>query len=316
MQKKTVKKIVEAKMNDWLSTITDVNLRDRVKNNLLVSGGSIASLFQDIKVNDYDVYIQDRAVLKDLVIYYTKPYQIEVLDGLNKESYLESIPQSEEFESKFKNAVNSLAPDQIKLLVYSGYKVPEPVLPKTQYIDGSVSLFTITEQPKDLSKYRPLFFSPNALSLSDDVQVVCRFHGNAEQIHKTFDFIHATNYFTFKDGLVTNLEAVESLLTKQLKYQGSMYPLTTIIRIKKFLKRGWNISAGEMLKVMFQISELDLKDPAVLDDQLIGVDVAYFSTLVDILSNKQLSDPSFSLTSAYLNAVIDRVFDGADETEA
>lgn len=316
MQKKTVKKIVEAKMNDWLSTITDVNLRDRVKNNLLVSGGSIASLFQDIKVNDYDVYIQDRTVLKDLVIYYTKPYKIEVLDGFNKESYLAAIPESETFESKYKNAVNSLAPDQIKLLVYSGYKVPEAVLPKTPSIDGSVSLDTTVEKLNAPAKYRPLFFSPNALSLSDDVQVVCRFHGNAEQIHKTFDFIHATNYFTFKDGLVTNLEAVESLLTKQLKYQGSMYPLTTIIRIKKFLKRGWNISAGEMLKVMFQISELDLKDPAVLDDQLIGVDVAYFSTLVDILSNKQLSDPSFSLTSAYLNAVIDKVFDGADETEA
>jgi hypothetical protein len=51
------------------------------------------------------------------------------------------------------------------------------------------------------------------------------------------------------------------------------------------LKRGWNISAGEMLKVMFQISELDLKNPDVLEEQLIGVDVAYFSALINILRN-------------------------------
>ncbi len=85
--------------------------------------------------------------------------------------------------------------------------------------------------------YTPVFFSPNAISLSDKVQIVLRFHGDNVAIHKTFDFIHATNYFTFKDGLVTNKEALESILTKQLKYQGSLYPVTSIIRIKKFLKR-------------------------------------------------------------------------------
>ncbi len=160
-------------------------------------------------------------------------------------------------------------------------------------------------------KYRPKFFSPNAISLSDDIQIVVRFHGNAEEIHKTFDFIHATNYFTFKEGLVTNKTALESILTKQLKYQGSLYPLTTIIRIKKFLKRGWNINAGEMLKVMFQISELDLKDPNVLEEQLIGVDVSYFGTLIEILRGV---DPA-SMNSNYLNTIIDKVFDGSEEQE-
>lgn len=153
-----------------------------------------------------------------------------------------------------------------------------------------------------------MYFSPNAISLSNDLQIVVRFNGDNEKIHKTFDFVHATNYYTFKNGLVTNKSALESLITKQLRYQGSMYPLTSIIRMKKFILRGWNISAGEILKIMFQISELDLKDMNVLEEQLIGVDVAYFSSLVQILRGVD----SEKLSSSYINKIIDKVFNSID----
>ena len=173
--------------------------------------------------------------------------------------------------------------------------------------DGSKKIDLDKESDK---KYTPVFFSPNAISLSDDLQIVIRFHGDNEVIHKTFDFIHATNYFTFEQGLVTNTLALESILTKQLKYQGSMYPLTTIIRMKKFLKRGWNINAGEILKVMFQISEINLKNPDTLEEQLIGVDVAYFQTLIKIL--RGVENLENKITSEYLNTIIDRVFNEYD----
>jgi hypothetical protein len=62
---------------------------------------------------------------------------------------------------------------------------------------------------------------PKMLSPLEDLQIVLRFSGNVTQIHKTFDFVHATNYFTFEEGLVTNVAALESILTKSLRYQGS-----------------------------------------------------------------------------------------------
>ena len=157
-----------------------------------------------------------------------------------------------------------------------------------------------------------LYFSPNAISLSDNLQIVLRFWGTAEKIHETFDFVHATNYFTFKDGLIRNISAIESILTKQLKYQGSHYPVTSIIRAKKFIKRGFNITAGELLKIMFQISNFDLSDPDVLEEQLIGVDVAYFELLITALRNKSENDPKFKLSSEYFNKLIDKIF---NETE-
>lgn len=304
MQIKTIQKVISNKLTEWLNTITDEKLRSDLKNNILVSGGSITSMLLNEPVNDYDVYIKDINTLKRLVEYYISPFsEIKILDGREKTSLVEKILNDYKFNDSVKTiydinsnyAVNlrNLKEDQIKLWFDNN--------------DGSKKIDLDKESDK---KYTPVFFSPNAISLSDDLQIVIRFHGDNDVVHKTFDFIHATNYFTFERGLVTNTLALESILTKQLKYQGSMYPLTTIIRMKKFLKRGWNINAGEILKVMFQISEINLKNPDTLEEQLIGVDVAYFQTLIKIL--RGVENLENKITSEYLNTIIDRVFNEYD----
>ena len=79
--------------------------------------------------------------------------------------------------------------------------------------------------------------------------------------------------------------------------------------MKKFLNRGWTINAGEMLKAMFQISELNLKDPDVLEEQLVGVDVAYFAILIEVIRGV---NPE-SITASYLSSIIDKVFNEYEE---
>lgn len=304
MQIKTIQKVISNKLTEWLNTITDEKLRSDLKNNILVSGGSITSMLLNEPVNDYDVYIKDVNILKRLVEYYISPFsEIKILDGRNKNSLVEKILDDYKFNDSVRTiddinsnyAVNlrNLKEDQIKL-----------------WFDTNDSCKKVELDKESEKKYTPLFFSPNAISLSDDLQIVIRFHGDNEAIHKTFDFIHATNYFTFEQGLVTNKEALESIITKQLKYQGSLYPVTTIIRMKKFIKRGWNINAGEMLKAMFQISELDLKNPDILEEMLIGVDIAYFGKLIEIL--RGVENLESKITSQYLNTIIDRVFNEYD----
>lgn len=288
MQVKTIRKNIENKMEDWLSSITDEKLRQKVKNNLLVSGGSITSMFLNEEVNDYDIYIKDMDILVSLVKYYINPLytnKITILDGREKERALKIYNGI----GTFHYALENLKKEQVKLFFTEK--------------DGGLRIDE-NHDNKDTVNYLPTFFSPNAISLSKNIQIVTRFHGDNEQIHKTFDFIHATNYFTFKEGLVTNKEALGSILTKQLKYQGSLYPLTSIIRMKKFIKRGWKINAGEILKILFQISELDLSDIKILEEQLIGIDVAYFSKLIDILRNNNIE----KVTSHYLDTLIDKVF--------
>ncbi len=305
MQIKTIQNNLTKKLNEWLSTIKDGELAKDVKNNLLVSGGSITSMLLNEQVDDYDIYLMDIDVCKKLTEYYIKPYEdIKLFDGRQKKSLVDELNSKYNFEdclgidmnNSYAISLRNLKEDQIKL-----------------YFDGAQAGKKVNESvPTEDLYYEPLFFSPNAISLSNNLQIVIRFWGTPEQIHSTFDFVHATNYFTFKDGVVRNLPAIESILTKQLKYQGSHYPLTSIIRAKKFIKRGFNIGAGEYLKIMFQISQLDLTNLDILEEQLIGVDVAYFDLIIQILRNKIESDKNFTITSAYINELIERVFDSVD----
>lgn len=297
MQVKTIKKIISKKLEGWLLSITDEKLRKDVKDNILVSGGCITSLFQGLPVNDFDIYIQDMDVLLRLAEYYC-PGHNQVLDGRRREEYLnqlESAYSVEENLSEIAVRYKTLKEDQIKLNVQS-IGVKKTLLPK--------------DSP-DYKPYQVAFLSQNAISLTEDIQIVVRFHGDAEQIHKTFDFIHATNYFTFEDGLVTNVAALECILTRSLKYQGSLYPLTSVIRMKKFINRGWTINAGEILKMLFQISELDLKNVEVLEEQLIGVDIAYFAKLIAIIRQDALA----SINSQHLSDLIDKVFNEYEEED-
>jgi hypothetical protein len=301
MKMKTIEHTIREKMEDWLRSIKDESLQNSVRKNYMVSGGCITSMLLGEKVNDYDVYLSDMDLLVELADYYVDDeLEITVLDGRKRSEYLSAkgLEDRENDDGGFvtsykKLCIQNLKPNQVKFL-FSG-------------VNGGMKM----DKPKDETKtYYPKYISSNAISLSDGVQIVTRFCGTPEEIHKTFDFIHATNYFVRYDGLKLNTEALSSTLTKELMYQGSQYPLTSIIRMKKFLLRGWSITAGEILKIMFQISKLDLTDLNVLEDQLIGVDVVYFTSLINELRKTEMD-----MTSANLNSLIDKVFRDTKEGE-
>lgn len=295
MQVKTINRVISEKLKEWLLSIRDLSLREKVKENILVSGGCITSLFQGLPVNDFDIYIQDMDVLIALAEYYCPG---KVLDGRKREEYLNSIMSAYEIDDNMSMMAvryKTLKEDQVKLNIFSTGE-------KKQLV-------------KDIAgtpiKYQVAFLSQNAISLTDDIQIVLRFSGDVEKIHSTFDFIHATNYFTFAGGLTTNIEALQSIITKTLRYQGSLYPLTSVIRMKKFIQRGWTVNAGEILKMLFQVSELDLKDIFVLEEQLIGVDVAYFAKLIDVLKDHKRNE----ITNSMLSTLIDEVFNQYEEED-
>lgn len=74
------------------------------------------------------------------------------------------------------------------------------------------------------------------------------------------------------------------------------------------MKKGWYINAGQILKMLFQISELNLKDIHVLEDQLTGVDAAYFHQLISWCKREKTENPQFEITAPYLVTLIDKIF--------
>ena len=155
------------------------------------------------------------------------------------------------------------------------------------------------------NKYRPIFLSTNAITLSGKIQLVFRFFGEPDQIHENYDFAHCTNYWTsWENNLVLRQAALECLLSRELIYIGSKYPVCSIFRLRKFIKRNYTVNAGQILKICMQISALDLTDIEVLQDQLTGVDCAYFIEVIGMLKEKDAT----KVNAAYLVEIIDRMF--------
>lgn len=172
-----------------------------------------------------------------------------------------------------------------------------------KFFSGSIGR-KLFEKDKSKTSVKVLCVTDNAITLSNNIQIITRFVGNPEEVHKNFDFVHTKNYW-HQEKLVLNPESIESILTKELKYVGSLYPVSSIFRMKKFVARGWSITAGEMLKIAWDVSKLDLEDVNVLKQQLVGVDISYFLNLVEKLENR---DKGATLDRNYLFNLIEEVF--------
>jgi hypothetical protein len=310
MKAKTINSVICKKVDDWLESITDTNVKKLVEANSIVTGGCIASMLLKEPVNDFDVYFTNKETVKAVAEYYVKQWNEAngdngyVLDG--------AVLNEQNPDMKGGVALNMTA-DRIKVIFESnGVAKEEGAIDdeneKEEWPDGKP---VVDEESKP--KYRPIYLSCNAITLSQKIQIVLRFYGDPDNIHQHYDYVHCTNYWLSKTrSLTLKQPALESLLARELKYIGSKYPLASVIRTRKFIKRGWTINAGQYLKMAFQISELNLKDVAVLEDQLTGVDVAYFNSLIDALTTKAEKEKAegkdFKLEYSYLATIIDKIF--------
>lgn len=306
MKKKTINSILCKKFDDFLLSITDEKVKKLIKENSIITGGCIASMLLKEKVNDFDIYFTNKETVKAVAEYYVKQFN----DTHGENGYVLDGAENNELNPKFKGgAALNMTEDRIKIIFDSrGVAKEEGAISDEDEIEEwPYGKPEVEEESKP--KYRPIYLSGNAITLSHKIQIVIRFYGDPNEVHQHYDYVHCTNYWLSKDRQLTlKQEALEALLAKTLVYVGSKYPLASVIRTRKFIKRGWTINAGQYLKMAFQISQLDLTNIATLEDQLVGVDVAYFNSLIDALSNHMEANKDFKLEYNYLAAIIDKIF--------
>lgn len=312
MKAKTIRFILRKKVDAWLDSIEDQEVRALAAKSTVVTGGSIASMLLGEKVNDYDLYFRDKATVVAVAKYYVARFAPKKNAGIEVPIFVED------------------ANDRVRIVVKSAGVASENGADKPyEYFEGAADgeagnyLGEVMADPGEIqdahdeteaaaleaadegAKFRPVFLSTNAITLSHRIQIVLRFYGEPDEIHKNYDFAHCTNYWTaWDDKLVLRPEALEALLARELRYVGSLYPVCSIIRLRKFIRRGWTVNAGQILKMIMQAAALDLTDHAVLQDQLTGVDAAYFCELISKLKE---NSPE-KVNTAYLVEIIDRMF--------
>lgn len=311
MNKKHAENHIRKKVNDWLNSlpkeIAGGDKRKILWDNIIVTGGCIPSLLMGNTVNDYDIYFVNPRVLEQLINYYIKEFK----EITNLDRAISILIDEERLRIKIKSAgIASIGEDESK----EGYQYFEQTDDDSagRFIEEAYELAKIggtklKELREDSKKYFPVFMSENAMALDGKIQLITRFTGSVRDIHKNFDFIHVTNYW-HRGRLVTKRGALESILAKELYYVNSLYPVAAFFRVRKFLNRGWHINAGQMLKIAFAISKLDLADISILREQLIGVDMYYFRELVSFLQKQMEEEGAKTIDETYLMELIDRIF--------
>lgn len=300
MKIKTINAIICKKFDSFVGSIKDPEVARLVKDNSIVTGGCIVSLLLGDKVNDFDFYFRNEETTLAVAKYYASVY-VAANPGWT-------------VEAKSNNGRVTFSVCSSKNVSIAG-EVPKSE--EDTSIEESMQAFEDADDtPADVLdsvegekiqgvQFAPLFLSSNAISLSSKVQLIIRFYGEPDAVHENYDFVHATNYWTSWERKVTmRAAAMEAILSKELRYIGSKYPICSLIRVRKFVGRGWTINAGQFVKMAWQVSQLNLTDIEVLKEQLVGVDSVYFCRMIAALKEKD----SGSVDGEYLMSLIDKLF--------
>lgn len=350
MKARTIENNIRSKIVEFAASIDNEELADDLIDGVVVTGGCIASMLMQEPVNDYDLYMDNQSLVFRLCVYYinkmetTSPAssadmcirltykdsescsdfanehcneEFQVLDYNREDNYWcdKALinPLSELLTTK-SDKVAGIIKNVIRVEIFCSNRGLVQASP-IDINDSDSHPESGESENKDAEKFRPVFLSSNAITLSDKIQIVIRFVGDAKKIHESYDFVHATNYWTRDDGLVTNIEALESILAKELIYRGSLYPLASIFRTRKFIQRDWTVHVGNYVKMAMQLNEFDLTDVKVLEEQLTGVDSLYLGQVIGAINAKQKDDKDFEFNSLYVCELCDRMMGLRKEVE-
>ncbi len=300
-----IRKILDRQLKCWLNSIEDEQIRKIAAENVIVSGGAIASMLEGKSPNDYDLYFRTKEATQAIAQFYVDRFIVES-DWANKQSVNDYVPVV-----KKRIVRNILGETEDRLVIWmQSAGVASEAQCEYKYVEytGDESFTDSLKEEKKGKKppYRPVFLSDNAITLSNNFQLVIRFFGEPTEIHRNYDFIHCMHYYDYeKRDLYLNPRGVEAVLSKSLVYEGSLYPLASLFRIRKFLARGYRITAGQMLKPVMQLNDVDLQDLKVLQEQLIGVDMAYMRELITRLED---TEPE-KIDTIYIMSLIDEIFE-------
>lgn len=289
MKAKTIERVCRRAMEGWVASLP-TELQQDVQDDLILTGGAIANLFLGEPVNDWDVYFRTTTTAKRVAEHYVGLFIAAPPPTLEGNPLLESvkvIDHGDRVAVMVKSAgVLSASSGEGVYQYFEALSdsAPEQTEEYVQVIFGGAGGRSDYAADKD---YWPCVLTGNAITLLRQnrkltpVQLILRFTGDPAQIHQNFDWAHATNYWTFQSGLVTRAEALECLLARELRYVGSQYPLAALLRAFKFVQRGFTRPhAGHLLVLALQLARLDWDDPHVWEEQLTGVDFAYFREII------------------------------------
>lgn len=90
-----------------------------------------------------------------------------------------------------------------------------------------------------------------------------KYFDNLKEVFETFDFTISMCGYDYKtDEIETADDFWSDLAQRRLSFNPkTAFPLVSALRVNKFKDRGYNISRSQMIKIMLEVTKLDLKSP-------------------------------------------------------
>lgn len=103
-------------------------------------------------------------------------------------------------------------------------------------------------------KFHVKLITENAINLFDKIQLITKFVGTPEEVTHKFDWQHIKSWYSCKEEkLYLTPDVYQLVVEKELIYTGSDYPLSSLMRLKKYIKKGWNVSNTTILHIALDI---------------------------------------------------------------
>lgn len=112
------------------------------------------------------------------------------------------------------------------------------------------------QKPDYTKKYHVKLITDNAINLSDKIQLIIKFTGSPSEVTDKFDWQHIKSYYDCNtEKLHLTSDVYQLVVEKDLIYTGSDYPLSSLMRLKKYIKKGWNVSNTTILHIALDFVE-------------------------------------------------------------
>jgi hypothetical protein len=144
------------------------------------------------------------------------------------------------------------------------------------------------------------FVTASAISYKingEKVQLIRKIYGSEKQIIDKFDFtICQAAYNPTSKNLILGDDFLYDLARHRLTYLSGEYPIASLRRVNKFIKKGYIFPPIEAIKLALKINDLPIRTYKDLKEQLEGIDTLFLKELTDKYIEK--SDETYDYKEA------------------
>jgi hypothetical protein len=122
-----------------------------------------------------------------------------------------------------------------------------------------------------------------------------------------YDYQHCMGYYTGYDRrLVVSAATRQAIVTRTLRYRGSRYPMLSLLRLPKFIARGYTIDLGHLFQLVLEVAAGGLGDRSKVH-QLLGLLTEKDRRFVQVLAAAEAL-PEGPVDQAALAAILQASF--------